>query len=101
MARNPAYMPFDFDLVKLPLNELPHNLMINDSFSINNSTYQDHKPSSKVFEDDHEYDFIPATFTSHQHDGPAHPTCTPKKDGVPQNSFPPAPSSLYETPKDW
>ena len=92
MANNPAY-------------ELP-----SDSFSVNNPAKQDHKPSSKVLsEEDHEYDYIPATFSGRQHayyDEPAHDDIPiAKKDGVPQISSSKniIPSSDYEIPfsKDW
>ena len=100
VASNPAYEPFYDDSVKVSLDELPPN----DSYD--NKTCQDYEPSFKVLEDDHEYDYIPATFThGHQQrplDGSAcddYPTA--KKDGVPQISFPSISSSLYETPMDW
>lgn len=70
LANNPAYMPTEMSLKK--------------SFS------EDDNLSSKVLEEEHEYDYIAATFSSHQHDGHA-----AKKDVVP--------SSCYEIPiaKNW
>ena len=102
VASNPAYEPFYDDSVKVPLDKLPPN----DSFYDNNQTCQDYEPFSKVLEDDHEYDYIPATFTHGRQQRPLDGSArddypTAKKDGVPQISFPSTPSSLYETPMDW
>ena len=54
---------------------------------VQKSFSEDDKLSSKVLEEDHEYDYIPATFSGHQHGGPAAKT-----------NFQTTPSSYYEMP---
>ena len=74
MANNPAYATLSTDM---PVQKF---------FS------EDDKLSSKVLEEDHEYDYIPATFSGHQYGGPAAKT-----------NVQTTPSSYYEMPivKNW
>ena len=98
---NPAYLTFDSDSVSKP--------PLTESFPSNNPAYE-YEPSSTVksLEDDHDYDYIPATSNDDQHRSrrlanvPTYANLCAKRtspSGVPQIPLPPIPNSVpYETP---